>query len=552
MEVGSTEVRKRRSAVVRSNKKQRKLFEFDIPTASSLKVRQRSFEKVTTENSRDDPIVIEEEEEEEVVEEVVQEVVLEEAKEVIEEVIEEVVEKVIVKCPICHIDMTSFEMYQKEAHAESCIEKSTEITSKKQLTAKVIQRPRLPAVKILSFTNGHKIVVDGFNFDRDPSITQYFLSHFHSDHYMGLRKSWDHGTIYGSQITIDLMISRFNVNRDLVRVLPMDQECWFGPNISVITLDANHCPGAAVFLFQEWDDRRQHVVRQVLHTGDFRSNPQLISKLNSICTTSLDQVYLDTTYLIPGFHFPTQDSVLRVTSQFALKLMQKGIRHYFNDSQPTIFKFISQAVSNKTLYQYLFLVGTYTIGKEKLAIAIAQALNTKIYVPKQSSRHKIISQYISYFPEGMITHELLQSCVHLVPLSTLRSKESIDAYFKEHNKVYRDVVGFIPTGWTFTNKYAKAPDLPTQESRIRYCDQLLEDDTKNTLDLQFILKQYKKHNKYQVFRVPYSEHSSFKDLVQFGTQVPCKKIIATVNLHSLERIKEMSLWFRTWQAMRER
>lgn len=531
VQVGGSDVRRRRSGVVKSIKKQRKLSEFDIPTASSLLVRQRSFTKTSTvQINQDDPIVIEED----------------------DEVEEEVAVVQQVQCPICHIDITEFEIYQKEAHAESCLEKSTETISKKSQTARVIQRPKLPEIKILSFVNGHRIVVDGFNFDRDPTITQYFLSHFHSDHYMGIRKSWDHGTIYGSQITINLMISKFNVNRDLVRVLPTNQETWICHNVSVITLDANHCPGASVFLFQEWDDKRQNLVKQILHTGDFRSNPSLISRLNSICPRALDQVYLDTTYLIPGFHFPSQDSVLGVTSQFASQLAAKGIRPYFNDSQQTIFKFIARAASARILYKCLFLVGTYTIGKEKLAIAIAQALKTKIYIPKKSPRHRIISQYLSYFPEGMITHEREESCVHLVPLSILRSTESIDTYFKDHSKMYQDVVGFIPTGWTFTNKYAKAPDLPTLESKIQYCEQLLQDDGNNLLDVRFIEKQYKKHNKYQIFSVPYSEHSSFKDLVQFGTQVPTREILATVNLHSLERIKEMHEWFKVWQSIQDR
>lgn len=515
VDLAHAEVRRKRSGVVKTVKRQRKLFEFDIPTATSLQVRQRSFEEVTCASNRDDPIVIED---------------------------EEVEKQENVRCPICNTDITKFEVYQKEAHAESCLEQKTE-----RSTARVVKRPKLPEIKILSFTSGHRIVVDGFNFEREPGINQYFLSHFHSDHYMGIRKSWDHGTIYGSQITIDLMISKFNVSRDLARALPMNRETWFTETISVILLDANHCPGATVFLFQEWDASRSSVLKQILHTGDFRSNPGLISRLNSICTSRIHQIYLDTTYLIPGFHFPSQQSVLDVTAQFASDLVQKGIRNYFNDSQQSILKFVRR--SGSSLHKCLFLVGTYTIGKEKLAIAIAEALNTKIYVPKKSSRFKIISNYLSYFPEDMITHDLQESCVHLVPLRILRSKESIDGYFNEFSALYDDAVGFIPTGWTYTNKYASAPDLPTLDSRVNYCRTLLQDDSKNVLDLQFITKQYKKHNKYQVFRVPYSEHSSFKDLVLFGASVPCKEILATVNLHSLDRIRDMQFWFKAWQSM---
>ncbi|CAR25805.1 hypothetical protein ZYGR_0A03750 [Zygosaccharomyces rouxii] len=481
-------------------KRQRTLAEFGISETRSLQIRnqQSSF------GSSQDPIVVEEDEER------VQEV----------------------RCPLCNADITHLEIYMKEAHAQKCLDKAPE--PKKPKT-----RPPLPGTKIVKLFS-LQIVVDGFAYDRHGDIEHYFLSHFHSDHYGGLKKSWTNGIIYASSITINLVRDKFKIDGSRLRPLPMNEKIWITDKVSVVLLDANHCPGAVVFLFEEYDN--DAVVKTVLHTGDFRANNKLIEEVKR-WTTRLDEVYLDTTYLIPGFHFPSQESVLEVTSNFAKDLVNRGFQSIFQNDQKSIVNYTHQSPK---LYKLLFLVGTYTIGKEKLAISLAQVLGTKIFIPAGTPRHRMISQYMEYFPSGLITHDVKESCVHLVPLRILNSKDSIQSYFQNYSSIYEDVVGFIPTGWTFTSKWAKKPEFSTILSRMDYCKEVLH-NTQDALDINFVLKQFKKYQRFQVFKVPYSEHSSFKDLVNFGCSMDYKTILATVNLHN---IKEMNEWFATWQNMR--
>ena len=92
-----------------------------------------------------------------------------------------------------------------------------------------------------------------------------------------------------------------------------------GRPVTVTLLNANHCPGAIMFLFEVGK-------RNILHVGDFRWNqdvmlqmPQLRAFSNN--STRLDELYLDTTYCNKKYTLPTQADAINAAIEVAEKEM---------------------------------------------------------------------------------------------------------------------------------------------------------------------------------------------------------------------------------------
>lgn len=453
-------------------------------------------------------------------------------------------------CPLCGVSLAALELHLRELHCDQCadIKKTSPPLPKPKRPRKPL--PPLPSVKKVHFRN-FSIAVDGFNFADAPPISQYFLSHFHADHYIGLKKSWSQGAIYCSTVTAQLLTLKLRVPPEIIVELPLDTPFEIGPNVSVICLDANHCPGATVFLFHETDHLDRSRTRQwVLHTGDFRSNNALIDRILAYTHgESIHKVYLDTTYMYPSYHFPLQPSVLQVTSEFAGQINEVGARKLFNNRQSSILSYVTASLSRRHIYNYVFVVGTYTIGKEKLAVAIAQWLDTKIFLPKDSPKDRIVQVYQHLLPQDIFTYDITKACVHLVPMRTLSSKDSLNNYFKPIAHIYKDMIAFIPTGWTFSNggRFVKLYETP--QEKIDHTRALMQDAQVDKFNSEVIFKQYKPLAKFQVFKVPYSEHSSFKDLANFCIRVPWVQIVPTVNTHNDYMVNQMKEWFSTWKKI---
>jgi hypothetical protein len=214
------------------------------------------------------------------------------------------------------------------------------------------QQPKraCPWYKMISNTD---FCVDGFNYV--ANTRNFFLSHFHSDHYGGITSSWDSGTIYCSMVTANLVSQQLGVDRKFLHPIPMLTPVVIeskGKPVTVVAIDANHCPGAVMFLFQVG-------TKNVLHVGDFRWNRSIMqecSQLNPFFSgqSSLDCIYLDTTYCDEKYALPTQDEAIREAIAVASREFD---------------------LARRSKQSLLLLFGAYTIGKERIYMyVLTQAL----------------------------------------------------------------------------------------------------------------------------------------------------------------------------------
>ncbi|RKK17651.1 hypothetical protein BFJ66_g2568 [Fusarium oxysporum f. sp. cepae] len=218
-----------------------------------------------------------------------------------------------------------------------------------------------------------------------------FLSHVHSDHLagieslrsplyiskLGLSNSTNcRSSVYCSAATKEILLrlerypcrinyakgvlestqQTFKHLRKVLKPLPLETptsiELRPGREIQVTLFDANHCPGAVMFLV-EGDNKA------ILYTGDIRSepwfvnaisrNPNLIEYTSGIKT--LDKIYLDTSF--------TENVPFQTKAQGIAELLRK-VSQYPSDT--------------------IFHLQAWTYGYEDVWLALSKALKSKIHV----------------------------------------------------------------------------------------------------------------------------------------------------------------------------
>ena len=150
------------------------------------------------------------------------------------------------------------------------------------------------------------IAVDFWRVRRCPHSRIFFLSHMHADHTAGLTSSWNSYTIYCSVITKKLLTAKLHVKSELVVGLPLYEPVTINldevgrETMTVTLVDANHCPGSVMFIFEGYFGR-------ILYTGDFRFCDRLL-KYSAIKGKHFDTLYLDNTYCHPKCFFPSRST----------------------------------------------------------------------------------------------------------------------------------------------------------------------------------------------------------------------------------------------------
>ncbi|KAF5316406.1 hypothetical protein D9619_006309 [Psilocybe cf. subviscida] len=427
-------------------------------------------------------------------------------------------------------------------------------------------RRKAPFYKVLT---GMPIAVDAFKYGAITGVSAYFLTHAHSDHYTNLSASWKHGPIYCSQATANLIIHMLSVDPKWVHPLPMDTPTVV-PNtngVTVTLIEANHCPGSCLFFFEgkqtvnagDSNFKSQHVgsskVFRYLHCGDFRASPQHVLH-PAVQNKVIDLVYLDTTYLDPKYTFPPQPLVISACAEVAKRAV---CGQSCDDTKSTMMSWMSIAGSGskgkakeQSRIRTLVVVGTYSIGKERivkdsfgrpnLSSAIAHALDSKVYCDKRKAA--ILRCQGDKELDSMLTSDPQEASVHLVPLSTIDS-DHMKTYLERFAGSFGKVIGFRPTGWTFTQAAGtdQSPSISSILAKASALQNFKYTDLKPT---------QKSTSTLTIYPVPYSEHSSFYELTCFAMSFDWVKMIATVNVGSEKSRGKMAKWVAKWDTERRR
>ncbi|XP_029391057.1 DNA cross-link repair 1A protein isoform X2 [Mus pahari] len=195
-------------------------------------------------------------------------------------------------------------------------------------------------------------------------------------------------------------------------------------------------------------------------------------------------------YCSPEYTFPTQQEVI----QFAIN---------------TAF----EAVTLNP--RALIVCGTYSIGKEKVFLAIADVLGSKVAM----SQEKYKTLQCLNIPEvsSLITTDMCNSLVHLLPMMQINFK-GLQSHLKKCGGKYNQILAFRPTGWTHSNNITSTVDITPQ--------------TKGNIS---------------IYGIPYSEHSSYLEMKRFVQWLKPQKIIPTVNVGSFQSRNTMEKYFKEWR-----
>lgn len=284
---------------------------------------------------------------------------------------------------------------------------------------------------------GTPIAVDFWKTRECPNARLFFLTHLHGDHIVGLSSSWQH-KIYCSEVTGKLLVERYDIDASLIS--PLETGCSHIlyidsdqiEQMSVTVIDAHHCPGSVMFLFEGYFGK-------ILYTGDFRFDSEMKDDPMMRNLLHADTLYLDNTYNSPKCVFPSREE--------SFKQMIEIIQSHED---------------------FHIKIGLRNLGKEDLLVKIAVDLNEWIKVPPSFFQ---LAELLD-LPDVFITGET-DARIEVVPFYSISNK-NIERWNKEC-----PTIALLPTS------------LYTGLEMSPFC------------------------NQENVYIVPYSDHSSFDELIEF-------------------------------------
>ncbi|XP_058986526.1 uncharacterized protein LOC131806452 [Musca domestica] len=289
--------------------------------------------------------------------------------------------------------------------------RSSKTSSSKKTPHSSRRKPKpCPPYKIVE---GTRFAVDAFQYGYIEGVDYYFLTHFHADHYIGLTRKFAK-PLYMSSITARLVRTFIPIEEKYIHELPLNEPVEID-DIQVTALDANHCPGAIMLMFQS-----KKPERCILHTGDFRAYHGM-EEGHVFWNNTIDTIYLDTTYLSEKYAFCTQyesiDRAKHLIDAFRQKHSEKRI---------------------------LYVCGSYVIGKEKFWSSLAEEYELKVWT--EENRSKALRAIDEEKYGGLLVESPRQAQMHVISMGKI-SYLSLVEYFSFYEQDYDILLAIRPSGW---------------------------------------------------------------------------------------------------------
>ncbi|KAG8899668.1 hypothetical protein FRB99_006511, partial [Tulasnella sp. 403] len=403
---------------------------------------------------------------------------------------------------------------------------------------------------------------------------------------------------YTPDTTANLIKLMLKVDPKWINPLPFNKPVVLPDTggVEVVLLEANHCPGSCLFLFTgrqtvnagDGDFTSPSIgsnrVFRYLHCGDFRASPRHVLH-PTIKGKKIDTVYLDTTYLNAKYCFPPQKQVIEACAELAKRIVTKAettnrVGKWFTPvtkqeatlETPSTSDVLtgaregpvgdasgehpaggggseSRSIEEQRDAKFvppqtgrvLVVIGTYSIGKERIVKAVAKALSSPVYC--DTRKRAILLCQDDPELHALLTDDPYAAQVHLVPLQTI-TLEKIEPYYSKFRNGFASVVGFRPTGWTYS--------APAGTELLPNIPQLITKTQNKNFTYSSLNQMRNSSAKFKLYGVPYSEHSSFFELTCFALSIDVAKIIATVNVGSAKSRGTMGKWFEKWETERKK
>lgn len=303
--------------------------------------------------------------------------------------------------------------------------------------------------------------------------------------------------------------------------------------------------------------------------------PDIVDSINGKTKQqNIDVCYLDTTYLNPKYAFPSQTDVIKACADMCVSLKKEkaeesdawevvkkeragaGMAKFITGNVPLKAEDNSIAMSlsspsttgpttetQKGRGRLLVICGTYSIGKERICMGIAKALDCKIWAPR--GKQRICAALED--PELMVrmTDDPREAQIHMQMLMEIRA-ETLQDYLNGYKPYFSRVVGFRPSGWNYrppNSRFIDSPSIPTILHSENWCSRYT---------MAELVPQRGSTREASCFGVPYSEHSSFRELTMFCCALRIEKVVPTVNVGSAAGRAKMKSWIDRWLTERRK